>query len=50
MKLITAETASQILPVAPFAGAWIETLFLVDEKRVSRVAPFAGAWIETDRW
>ena len=33
--------------VAPFAGAWIETLKL-DKIRVDNdVAPFAGAWIET---
>ena len=36
--------------VAPFAGAWIETL-AISARRLpqSRVAPFAGAWIETCR-
>jgi len=39
------------LPVAPLAGAWIETftssgaLFFI-----SRVAPLAGAWIETKKY
>ena len=34
------------LPVAPFAGAWIE--IRVENKLVefNDVAPFAGAWIE----
>ena len=35
-------------PVAPFAGAWIETATFASLIRVSSlVAPFAGAWIET---
>ena len=33
--------------VAPFAGAWIETLIRSAAKSVMTVAPFAGAWIET---
>ena len=33
--------------VAPHAGAWIETYFLLVKKLVSVVAPHAGAWIET---
>ena len=34
-------------PVAPFAGAWIETLYRSGSSDGSNVAPFAGAWIET---
>ena len=34
-------------PVAPFAGAWIETLLRYEARCSCRVAPFAGAWIET---
>ncbi len=33
--------------VAPFAGAWIETLKLRYYANCYAVAPFAGAWIET---
>ena len=33
--------------VAPFTGAWIETVLLSIIIRVSIVAPFTGAWIET---
>ncbi len=34
-------------PVAPRAGAWIETHPVVVEELVFPVAPRAGAWIET---
>ena len=33
--------------VAPHAGAWIETLYMIQEKLKNGVAPHAGAWIET---
>jgi len=33
--------------VAPFAGAWIETLRRLGLQAQGVVAPFAGAWIET---
>ena len=33
--------------VAPFAGAWIETLLQSPKAHAAKVAPFAGAWIET---
>ena len=34
-------------PVAPHAGAWIETLSGGQPPREAVVAPHAGAWIET---
>ena len=34
-------------PVAPLAGAWIETAALAVWRRTPKVAPLAGAWIET---
>ena len=34
--------------VAPFTGAWIETLYQCICSAVTRVAPFTGAWIETE--
>ncbi len=33
--------------VAPPAGAWIETAYLVPGRQLCLVAPPAGAWIET---
>ena len=35
------------LPVAPLAGAWIETARGRDSGAKVGVAPLAGAWIET---
>ena len=34
-------------PVAPLAGAWIETATSADGRATVAVAPLAGAWIET---
>jgi len=36
-------------PVAPRAGAWIETMLSVLSNEPRIVAPRAGAWIETAR-
>ena len=33
--------------VAPFTGAWIETISCERKSRIGWVAPFTGAWIET---
>ena len=33
--------------VAPYVGAWIETLVACLDKIGSTVAPYVGAWIET---
>ena len=33
--------------VAPYVGAWIETLILIKRQEKFRVAPYVGAWIET---
>ena len=35
------------IAVAPYAGAWIETIMLKHAKIKMEVAPYAGAWIET---
>ena len=35
------------LPVTPFVGVWIETLFIVFESFKIEVTPFVGVWIET---
>ena len=36
--------------VAPFTGAWIETVAAVVRGGAAEVAPFTGAWIETLFW
>ena len=33
--------------VAPYVGAWIETLVADGKNAVISVAPYVGAWIET---
>ena len=33
--------------VAPYVGAWIETVAEVNESAAQLVAPYVGAWIET---
>ena len=33
--------------VAPYVGAWIETLLIDRESICFAVAPYVGAWIET---
>ena len=38
-----------MLTVAPYAGAWIETIADSPPREVEVVAPYAGAWIETLR-
>ena len=38
---------SPVLSVAPYAGAWIETVSLRGMFMLPLVAPYAGAWIET---
>jgi len=47
LKLRSAGFDHDIIAVAPFTGAWIETGHFVSFRLVSRVAPFTGAWIET---
>ena len=37
---------ASIIPVAPFAGAWIEISVVLSVTSLYIVAPFAGAWIE----
>ena len=35
------------LAVAPYLGAWIETLKTCTTGSIRKVAPYLGAWIET---
>ena len=47
MKLQLGTSAAPGTPVAPRAGAWIETGFCQPRGDYRHVAPRAGAWIET---
>ena len=47
MKQTARTGALDEIEVAPFTGAWIETVELAIYYLYSRVAPFTGAWIET---
>ena len=43
--MTTVFTTSK-LNVAPFTGAWIEIVQVVQTVKIGIVAPFTGAWIE----
>jgi len=47
LKLPPRHRTRPVREVAPFAGAWIETVHGGPDERLEAVAPFAGAWIET---
>ncbi len=47
LKLALSDQIDQVTPVAPHAGAWIETLLSCRLYSSTQVAPHAGAWIET---
>ena len=50
LKQEAMERAEVGEPVAPFTGAWIETIIDEDVLEIVVVAPFTGAWIETPAW
>ena len=47
MKLLMISTTQPQPLVAPYVGAWIETLMTRNSTRLANVAPYVGAWIET---
>ena len=47
LKLKYLQTGKSLTPVAPHAGAWIETIDEQQDDEHVFVAPHAGAWIET---
>jgi len=47
LKLMAVEESAWETPVAPHAGAWIETPQELEHLGKAIVAPHAGAWIET---
>ena len=46
LKSVNLLPSGHSIPVAPFAGAWIEMLRAGYSTDNVAVAPFAGAWIE----
>src|SRR5699024_10618800 len=50
LKLFPRSGERDLQPVAPHAGAWIETLQQAMPPEYLPVAPHAGAWIETYYW
>jgi len=49
LKLVNAKYFLAEVPVAPHAGAWIETIPVFAPTHFKLVAPHAGAWIETHK-
>ena len=47
LKQYILQTDSLVF-VAPYVGAWIETMITTIIKQWVRVAPYVGAWIETE--
>ena len=47
LKLHNVITFDEVNSVAPYVGAWIETIIAVSSFGMSQVAPYVGAWIET---
>ena len=48
LKLISVNIKAQEPSlVAPYMGAWIETIKVEEMKKSLAVAPYMGAWIET---
>jgi len=47
LKLDDVLAGNRAVPVAPLAGAWIETVLRARVSDNPAVAPLAGAWIET---
>ena len=47
LKHIYVVDASDVAQSRPYAGAWIETLFVCGFRLSLKSRPYAGAWIET---
>ena len=47
LKLIDIKQHIAHDAVAPFVGAWVETLMRLSRASITYVAPFVGAWVET---
>ena len=49
LKRSLYEEAHKHLLVAPYVGAWIETIPTKHYRHLEKVAPYVGAWIETSK-
>ena len=47
LKLKSALALGESWNVAPYVGAWIETVYCLNVHFAISVAPYVGAWIET---
>ena len=47
LKPVDLGVSADLGVVAPYAGAWIETVERLHNAVLQHVAPYAGAWIET---
>ena len=47
LKRYSLPPQTQDLTVAPYVGAWIETISEILDNKALNVAPYVGAWIET---
>ena len=47
LKPLIITTCPREISVAPYTGAWIETIVMNKVDAYSFVAPYTGAWIET---
>ena len=50
LKLSMKTKSNNCLCVAPYVGAWIETIMQGQAALQNAVAPYVGAWIETPNW
>ena len=48
LKLSVLFMITKHLEVAPYVGAWIETMTTEEVEKLFNVAPYVGAWIETN--
>ena len=49
LKRSSVATYLHLSRVAPFTGAWVETLQRFSKSTGQKVAPFTGAWVETSK-
>ena len=47
LKHAVVQRRESLWKVAPYVGAWIETIFPLGSDASIDVAPYVGAWIET---
>ena len=48
MKHVLLTNGRNPVKVAPYVGAWVETIGTTATPNYTQVAPYVGAWVETD--